>query len=154
MNSILPFNELRIVYISLSSFSNITGHMWFFFLQRSYLQALLIFGQYFTCPGADLTELPTHWYLHERQNQQMSAFNSLLRRRFEIKKGRAKKRGKAGCAHHSLPQSSNIPPCVRFVWLSLFIFSNHKALNKPTKDNFYRFLLLADRCHLSSNLIG
>ena len=55
MNSILPYNELEIIYLSLDTFSDITGSF-VFILQSSYFQALPILELNAIAPGASLTK--------------------------------------------------------------------------------------------------
>ena len=64
VNSILPYNELQIIYLSLATFSNITG-CFVFILQSSYFQALPTLELNVTAPGANLIKylliVPPTW---------------------------------------------------------------------------------------------
>ena len=59
MNSILPDNKLQITYLSLTTFSDITG-CFALILQNSYFQALPIFKSKSHVPWSKLDKIPTH----------------------------------------------------------------------------------------------
>ena len=69
LNSILPYNELQIAYLSLTTFSDITG-CFVFILQSSYLQSLPNLELNVTAPGANLTKylltIPPPWQNQNR----------------------------------------------------------------------------------------